>query len=63
MGEVEWNSVINVVERLNETVEKLNETFDILTARINNLEVALDNLRVQYKMHDHPYKPEPRYGS
>lgn len=30
--------------------------------QINAIEIALDNLRVEFKYHDHPYKPEPRYG-
>lgn len=62
MAEVDWNSLINVVGRLNESVGKLNEAFATLNLRVNDLEVKLDNLRVQYDNHSHPWKPEPRYG-
>lgn len=45
-----------------EWIIKLNEKIDELNKRLNDIEVKLDNLRAQYNTHDHPYKPEPRYG-
>lgn len=45
----------DVMEELLRVIERLNQ-------RVNDLEVKLDNLRVEYNHHDHPYKPEPRYG-
>jgi hypothetical protein len=47
---------------LEEYVIKLVEQVKELNKRVNDLEVKLDNLRVEYDHHDHPYKPEPRYG-
>lgn len=59
---VDWNSLINVVDRMNENLGRLNEEFLTLNNRVNDLEVVLDNLRVQLKTHSHGYVQPPVYG-
>lgn len=49
--------------KLHHQIADIKDAFDALIYRINDLEVKLDNLRAQYNHHDHPYKPEPLYGS
>lgn len=63
LDSVRWDTLIDVVDRMNENLGRLNEAFLTLNNRVNDLEVKLDNLRAQYTYHDHPYKPEPRYGA
>lgn len=56
------NNLADLITRMNDHFKKLSEEFQLLNKRVNDLEVKIDNLRVQYDHHDHPYKPEPRYG-
>lgn len=62
LDSVRWDTLIDVVDRMNENLARLNEVVITLNNRINDLEVKLDSLRVQSKNHDHPYKYPPVYG-
>lgn len=54
--------VVRLITRIADWVHEVEQAVEALNLRVNDLEVKLDNLRVQYDHHDHPYKPEPRYG-
>lgn len=54
--------LLTVVTNLNKAFGSMCNALETLNERVNDLEVKLDNLRAQYLHHDHPYKPEPRYG-
>lgn len=49
-------------EQMADMLVVIRLAFKELQEQVNNLEVVVDTLRVQYDRHDHPYKPEPRYG-